>query len=121
MKFDKVAIRKDDKVKVIAGKDKGKIGKVLKVLRKKDRILVEKVNLIKRHHGNGGARSMGQRHADVQQVHGSNAGGAPTPGRRQKDPYVRQMRRGHGVLMPVGGGAACLNSRIATKKKSFPS
>jgi large subunit ribosomal protein L24 len=49
MKFEKVAIRKDDKVKVIAGKDKGKIGKVLRVLRKKDRILVEKVNIIKRH------------------------------------------------------------------------
>ena len=49
MKYDKVAIRKDDKVKVITGKDKGKIGKVLRVLRKKDRILVEKVNIIKRH------------------------------------------------------------------------
>ncbi len=49
MKFEKVAIKKDDKVKVITGKDKGKIGKVLKVLRKKDRILIEKVNIIKRH------------------------------------------------------------------------
>lgn len=42
-------IRKDDKVLVIAGKDKGKIGKVLKVLRKKDGVLVEKVNVVKRH------------------------------------------------------------------------
>jgi large subunit ribosomal protein L24 len=42
-------IRKNDKVMVIAGKDKGKIGKVLKVLRKHDRVLVEKVNMIKRH------------------------------------------------------------------------
>jgi large subunit ribosomal protein L24 len=49
MKFEKVAIKKDDKVKVITGKDKGKIGKVLKVLRKKNRILIEKVNIIKRH------------------------------------------------------------------------
>ncbi len=49
MKFDKVAIRKDDKVKVLTGKDRGKIGKVLQVLRKKERILVEKVNLVKRH------------------------------------------------------------------------
>ena len=49
MKFEKIAIRKDDKVKVITGKDKGKIGKVLRVLRKKDRILIEKVNIIKRH------------------------------------------------------------------------
>jgi large subunit ribosomal protein L24 len=49
MKFEKCTVKKDDKVKVLAGKDKGKIGKVLKVLRKKDRILVEKVNIIKRH------------------------------------------------------------------------
>ena len=42
-------IKKDDKVKVISGKDKDKIGKVLKVLNKKDRILVENVNIIKRH------------------------------------------------------------------------
>jgi len=42
-------IRKDDKVMVIAGKDKGKIGKVLKILPKSDRILVEKVNMVKRH------------------------------------------------------------------------
>ena len=42
-------IKKDDKVKVIAGKDKGKIGKVLKVNRKKNRLLVEKINIVKRH------------------------------------------------------------------------
>ncbi len=41
-------IRKDDKVMVIAGKDQGKIGKVLKVLRKSDRVLVEQVNMVKR-------------------------------------------------------------------------
>ena len=45
----KFRIRKDDKVMVIAGKDAGKLGKVLKVLRKKDRVLVEKVNMVKRH------------------------------------------------------------------------
>ena len=42
-------IRKDDKVMVITGKDAGKIDKVLKVLPKKDRVLVEKVNVAKRH------------------------------------------------------------------------
>ena len=42
-------IRKDDKVMVITGKDAGKIGKVLKILRKKDRVLVEKTNMAKRH------------------------------------------------------------------------
>jgi len=42
-------IKKDDKVKVLSGKDRGKIGKVLKVDRKKDRVLVENINVIKRH------------------------------------------------------------------------
>lgn len=42
-------VKKDDKVKVISGKDKGKIGKVLKVINKKNRVLVENVNIIKRH------------------------------------------------------------------------
>ena len=46
---DKCKLKKDDKVKVIAGKDQGKIGKVLKVNRKKDRVLVENINLVKRH------------------------------------------------------------------------
>jgi large subunit ribosomal protein L24 len=45
----KVRIRKDDKVKVIAGKDKGKIGKVLKVSRKDNRVLVENINIVKCH------------------------------------------------------------------------
>ena len=49
MLANKCYIKKDDKVKVIAGKDKGKIGKVLKVNRKKSRILAEKINIVKRH------------------------------------------------------------------------
>ena len=46
---DRCLIKKDDKVKVITGKDKGKIGKVLKVIKKKNRILVENINMVKRH------------------------------------------------------------------------
>jgi large subunit ribosomal protein L24 len=42
-------LKKDDKVKITTGKDKGKIGKVLKVDRKKERVLIENVNIIKRH------------------------------------------------------------------------
>ncbi len=45
----KYHIKRDDKVMVIAGKEKGKTGKVLKVFPKKDRAVVEKVNFIKRH------------------------------------------------------------------------
>ena len=42
-------VRKDDTVKVIAGKEKGKSGRVLRVLPKSGRVLVEKVNFVKRH------------------------------------------------------------------------
>ena len=45
----KYHIKKDDKVKVIAGKDKGKIGKVLKIKKKNNRLVIENINLVKRH------------------------------------------------------------------------
>ncbi len=44
-----IKIKKDDNVFVLAGKDKGKTGKVLRIDNKKNRIFVEKVNIIKRH------------------------------------------------------------------------
>ncbi len=42
-------IKKGDLVKVITGKDRGKEGKVISILVDKDRVLVEAVNLVKRH------------------------------------------------------------------------
>ena len=42
-------IRKNDTVKVLAGKDKGKTGKVIEVLREAGRLRVEKVQVVKRH------------------------------------------------------------------------
>ncbi|MDT0595341.1 50S ribosomal protein L24 [Glaciecola petra] len=42
-------IRRDDEVVVLAGKDKGKQGKVLRVLPSEDRVYVEGINIIKKH------------------------------------------------------------------------
>src|SRR6476620_6396777 len=42
-------LRKNDNVLVITGKDRGKKGRILKVLPEKNRLIVEGVNLIKRH------------------------------------------------------------------------
>jgi large subunit ribosomal protein L24 len=42
-------IRTDDEVIVIAGKDKGKTGKVIRTDPKKDRVYVEGLNMVKRH------------------------------------------------------------------------
>jgi large subunit ribosomal protein L24 len=45
----KIKIRKEDTIKVIAGKDKGKTGRVLQVDREKGKVLVEGVGMVKRH------------------------------------------------------------------------
>lgn len=52
-------IKKNDKVIVIAGKEKGKIGAVLKVDEKKERAIVEKINMVKRHTRPGGKSAQG--------------------------------------------------------------
>jgi large subunit ribosomal protein L24 len=45
----KFRIKKGDRVAVIAGKDRGKQGEVLKVLREDERLIVNGVNMVKRH------------------------------------------------------------------------
>ncbi|UCG78677.1 MAG: 50S ribosomal protein L24 [Nitrospirota bacterium] len=44
-----LGIRKEDTVMILSGKEKGKQGRVLSVLNKKDMVLVEKINMIKKH------------------------------------------------------------------------
>jgi large subunit ribosomal protein L24 len=46
---NKFKIRKGDKVTVTTGRDKGKVGEVVAVLRKQSRVLVQGVNMVKRH------------------------------------------------------------------------
>jgi large subunit ribosomal protein L24 len=48
-KFVKVRLKKDDQVKVIAGRDRGKTGRVISVDRVRGKVLVEGVSMIKRH------------------------------------------------------------------------
>jgi len=59
MAKQKLNIKKEDRVLVTTGRDRGKVGKVLRVLPDKERVLVEKVNMIKRH-TRGGATKTGQ-------------------------------------------------------------
>jgi large subunit ribosomal protein L24 len=44
----KMGIRTGDKVKIIAGKDKGKEGKILATLPHKERVIVERINMVKK-------------------------------------------------------------------------
>jgi len=45
----KVRLKKDDQVKVVAGRDRGKTGRVISVDRRKGTVLVEGVSMVKRH------------------------------------------------------------------------
>lgn len=49
MAMAKLHVKKNDMVKIIAGKEKGKAGKVLRVFPAKGRVVVENLNVIKRH------------------------------------------------------------------------
>ena len=49
MHTEHIKVRKNDTVKVVTGKDKGKTGKVIRVLSNENLVLVEKINVIKRH------------------------------------------------------------------------
>jgi large subunit ribosomal protein L24 len=55
-------IRKKDKVRVLAGKDKGKEGEVIEVDKMKGRVLVAKVNMVKKH-----AKGTGQTPGGIQE------------------------------------------------------
>lgn len=54
------SLRKDDQVEVIAGKDKGRVGKILRIDRTKNRAVVERINMIKKHQKPVDAQQPGQ-------------------------------------------------------------
>ena len=45
----KFRLRKGDDVVVISGRDKGKTGSILRVIRSEDRVIVDGINMVKRH------------------------------------------------------------------------
>lgn len=79
----KMKIRKGDRVVVLTGKDKGRTGEVLRAIPKEDRVIVQGVNLVKKHE-RPSARSQGGILEIEAPVHVSNVAladprdGAPT-------------------------------------------
>ncbi|MBY0310196.1 50S ribosomal protein L24 [Patescibacteria group bacterium] len=67
-------IRKGDTVIVRTGKDKGKTGTVLTVLVKSDAVVIEGLNVVKRHQKSRRARSQGQIIEKSMPIHISNVG-----------------------------------------------
>ena len=59
MRKKNLSMKKNDRVIVMTGKEKGKIGTVLKVDSEKGRVIVEKVNMVKRHTRAGGKSVQG--------------------------------------------------------------
>jgi len=68
----KLSVKKNDLVEVVAGKERGKRGKVLRVLPGENRVLVEKVNMMKRHTRPGGATRQGGILERESKLHASN-------------------------------------------------
>ena len=65
-------IRKNDSVMVIAGKERGKTGKVLRVLKEKDAVIVERLNIVKRHTKPRGPQQTGGIVEKEAAIHASN-------------------------------------------------
>jgi len=55
----KANLKKGDTVLVVAGKERGKTGRVIRVLREEDRVIVERINMIKRHQKPASAQQPG--------------------------------------------------------------
>ena len=60
MRQGHTSLRKNDQVEVITGKDMGRVGKVLKIDRSKNRVVVERINMIKKHQKPVDAQQPGQ-------------------------------------------------------------
>ncbi len=65
-------VKVGDKVKVLAGKDKGKEGRVLVTLKKKDRVVVEGINVVKKHLKPGRTNEIGGILETENPIHVSN-------------------------------------------------
>ncbi|MEK7647873.1 MAG: 50S ribosomal protein L24 [Patescibacteria group bacterium] len=68
----KMKIKTGDQVKIIAGKDKGKTGKIIQVFPKENRVVVEGANMLKKHVRSMKQGQPGQRVEFAAPLHASN-------------------------------------------------
>jgi large subunit ribosomal protein L24 len=89
-------VRKDDTVMIIAGRERGKTGKVLRLLPKTERVVVERINLVKRHTKPRGTQQGGIIEKEAP-LHISNV--QPVCGRCDKPTRIgtRRLENGDGV------------------------
>lgn len=72
MAYGKTYLKRNDQVEVIAGKDKGRVGKILRVFPDQDRAVVERINMIKRHRKPNQMNQQGQILEVEASIHVSN-------------------------------------------------
>ncbi len=60
MRLGQTSLRVNDKVEVLAGKDKGRVGKILRFEKNTNRVVVERINMIKKHQKATDATQSGQ-------------------------------------------------------------
>jgi large subunit ribosomal protein L5 len=95
----RIRLKKGDTVKVIAGKDLGKTGKVLRVIPDKGRLIVEGVNFVKKH----SRRTREERDIGVSQVPPNQPHRHLRARRRHQSAPVREMRRDRRPLTRLEG------------------
>ena len=72
MRLGKTSLRVNDQVEVMTGKDKGRVGKILRIDKQANRVVVERINMIKRHTKPTDATQSGQIVEREAPVHISN-------------------------------------------------
>jgi len=89
-------VRKDDMVMVIAGRERGKTGRVLRLLPKTERVVIERINLVKRHTKPRGTQAGGILEKEAP-LHISNV--QPVCGRCDKPARIgtKRLQDGRGV------------------------
>ena len=92
-------LKKDDTVMVIAGKERGKTGKVLRVLSERDRVIIERINMVKRHVKPRGVQQPGGIQEKEASIHLSNV--VPICGRCNKPTRVGNHRLADGQAQRI--------------------
>jgi large subunit ribosomal protein L24 len=90
---------KDDTVMVIAGRERGKTGKVLRVLAEENRVIIERVNMVKRHVKPRGVQQPGGIQEKEASIHLSNV--LPICGRCNKPTRVGRRRLASGEVQRI--------------------
>ncbi|MCI5147648.1 MAG: 50S ribosomal protein L24 [Candidatus Electrothrix sp. AR3] len=72
MRQGQTSLQKNDQVEVIAGKDKGRVGKILRIDRGADRAVVERINMMTKHQKSVDDQQPGERIKKEASIHISN-------------------------------------------------